>query len=192
MSSTEIVSPDYSDYRELLLKLAQDAIRYGLRHHAAPEIAVNDFPAPLRENRACFVTLQKAGELRGCIGSLEAYRPLVVDLVNNAYAAAFADPRFPPVNASELDALRFHISILNPPQPMSFASQSDLIQQLRPGIDGLILQADGRRGTFLPSVWESLPEPAEFLRHLKYKAGLPPDYWSDSVRVWRYTAESIE
>ncbi len=129
--------------------------------------------------------------MRGCIGTLEAFRPLAEDIAHNAYAAAFQDPRFPPVDASEVDGLDIHLSLLTPAEPMSFQSEQDLLVQLRPGVDGLILAEGGRRGTFLPSVWEQLPEPAQFLEHLKLKAGLPKTYWSDSIRVFRYETEGV-
>jgi AmmeMemoRadiSam system protein A len=131
------------------------------------------------------------GELRGCIGSLEAYRPLVEDVAHNAYAAAFSDPRFTPLSETELIDVEFHISVLTPAAPMHFESEADLLSQLRPGIDGLVLEDAGHRGTFLPSVWESLPDAAQFLQHLKMKAGLPADYWSDNLKVSRYTSESF-
>jgi len=117
----------------------------------------------------------------------------VQDVAHNAYAAAFSDPRFPPLAALELEleGLDLHISILSPPEPMQFVSEGDLLNQLRPGEDGLILRAGVRRGTFLPSVWESLPQPQAFLQHLKMKAGLAPDFWSDEVRVERYTTEAF-
>ncbi|HDL77837.1 MAG TPA: AmmeMemoRadiSam system protein A, partial [Lentisphaerae bacterium] len=101
------------------------------------------------------------------------------------------DPRFPPLTASELPELDLHISILSPLQPMSFSSETELLRQLRPGVDGILLADGVHQGTFLPSVWESLPDPELFLKHLKMKAGLPPDYWSDTIRAWRYTVESI-
>lgn len=179
-------------YRETLLEIARDAIRHGLAAGRAPDFDAGDVPEDLRVPGAAFVTLTLDGQLRGCIGSLQAYRPLAADISDNAYNAAFRDPRFPPLKPAELDRLHLHISILTPPEPVEFASEDDLLAQLRPGVDGLIIAAAGRRGTFLPSVWEQLPERHDFLRHLKLKAGLPPDYWSDDVAVWRYATESIE
>lgn len=123
---------------------------------------------------------------------LEAIQPLVQDIAENAFSAAFRDPRFPPLEAGELSDLSIHLSILSPAEELTFASQEDLLAQLRPGIDGLILQEGHRRGTFLPTVWDSLPTSDQFLRHLKQKAGLPPDYWSDTLKVFRYTTELIE
>jgi AmmeMemoRadiSam system protein A len=129
--------------------------------------------------------------LRGCIGTLQAFRPLVEDVAHNAYAAAFHDPRFPRLSAKEYAQLHYHISILSTPEPVKFKDEQDLLAQLRPGIDGLVLEEGLYRGTFLPQVWESLPEPKTFLRHLKQKAGLHPDYWSTTIKVQRYTVEEI-
>jgi len=177
--------------RRTLLDLARRSIASGLGQGTPLQVDPGDYPEPLRDQRATFVTLHLHGELRGCIGHLEAVQPLVRDVVENAYAAAFRDPRFPPVSHQELPALALHISILTPPEPMTFATEADLLGQIRPGIDGLILTEGQARGTFLPSVWESLAEPRDFLNHLKRKAGLPADHWSDRVRVERYTTESF-
>lgn len=143
------------------------------------------------DKRATFVTLEIGGQLRGCIGMLEAHRPLANDVAENAFSAAFRDPRFPPLSDVEFDDLEISISVLSPPEEMSFSSEKDLLDQIRPGIDGLILEEGFRKGTFLPSVWEQLSEKEAFLEHLKQKAGLPPGYWSDTLRVFRYTAEYI-
>jgi AmmeMemoRadiSam system protein A len=116
---------------------------------------------------------------------------VVTDVAENAFAAAFRDPRFPPLTQAELQGLEIHLSILTPAQPLEFSSEDELIAQLRPGVDGLILEDEGQRGTFLPSVWESLSEPASFLRNLKIKAGLSADHWSPSLQVERYTTESF-
>ncbi|MDR2379200.1 MAG: AmmeMemoRadiSam system protein A [Bifidobacteriaceae bacterium] len=141
---------------------------------------------------AAFVTLTQGGDLRGCIGSLEAHRPLGLDVQSNAIDAAFGDPRFPPLAARELERTAIEVSVLSPPVPLEFADRDDLARRLRPGVDGLILQAAGRRGTFLPQVWEQLPTPELFLSHLVRKAGLPSRYWSDEVRIWRYTVTAFE
>jgi AmmeMemoRadiSam system protein A len=177
--------------RRTLLDLARRSIAHGLDRGTPLQVDPGDYPEPLRYQRATFVTLHIHGALRGCIGHLEAVQPLVRDVVENAYAAAFRDPRFPPVSHQERPALAVHISILTPPEPMTFATEADLLAQIRPGIDGLILTEGQARGTFLPSVWESLAEPRDFLHHLKRKAGLPADHWSDRVRVERYTTESF-
>jgi len=146
----------------------------------------------LKEKRATFVTLTLNGNLRGCIGMLEACRPLVEDVAENAVSAAFHDPRFPPLSREEFDDLKISISVLSPPQEMIFSDEADLLEKIRPGIDGLILQEGFRKGTFLPSVWEELPETERFFEHLKLKAGLPAGYWSDTLCVSRYTAETIQ
>jgi len=180
------------EQQQCLLALAKNSIQHGLTTGTPLTVNLADFPEDLRVQRATFVTLQKHGQLRGCIGMLAATRPLVVDIAENAFLAAFNDPRFPPLSADELDELDIHLSILTPAESMSFSSEQDLLNQLQPNIDGLILQDGYRRGTFLPSVWEQLPEPKQFLSHLKQKAGLPSDYWSDTLKVSRYTAEIIE
>lgn len=177
--------------RRRLLDLALESIRYGLEHGRQLPVRNEDFPAELQRIGAAFVTLNINHNLRGCIGHLEAFQPLVQDVAENAFAAAFRDPRFPPLGTGELDRLEIHISLLTPAKEMTFRSEQDLLGQLQPGIDGLILQEGRRRGTFLPSVWESLREPEGFLRHLKMKAGLPANYWSDSLRVFRYFTESF-
>ncbi|MDX1698844.1 MAG: AmmeMemoRadiSam system protein A, partial [Thiohalobacterales bacterium] len=155
-----------------LLDIARESIQEGLQRGQPLTVEV-DPDSPLASPGASFVTLKLDGQLRGCIGSLEAYRPLIRDVAENAYAAAFQDPRFSPLTYPELDRLDLSLSILTPAERMTFTSQEDLLGQLQPGIDGLILQEDSRRGTFLPSVWESLPQANRFLSHLKLKAGLP-------------------
>ncbi len=177
--------------RQRLLELAKRSIQHGLQTSRPIKIDLADYPAELSERRATFVTLEINHQLRGCIGMLEAARPLAEDIAENAYSAAFKDPRFPPLEAHELDKLDIHLSILTPAEPVAFSSEQDLLTQLQPGTDGLILEEGHRRGTFLPSVWESLPEPEQFLRHLKQKAGLAPDYWSKTIRIYRYRAEII-
>lgn len=180
----------YAD-RRVLLGLAANSIRHGIDHGRAKPVDPADYSGRLREKRATFVTLKISTQLRGCIGSLAASRTLVEDVAHNAYAAAFADKRFSPMAAGEIPGLEISISVLSVPRPVTFRSEADLIAVIRPGVDGLVLEEGERRGTFLPVVWESLPSPREFLRHLKQKAGLPADYWSDSLRVERYTTESF-
>jgi hypothetical protein len=178
--------------RESLLRVARESVVHGVRSGQPVAVDLARFPSALTELRATFVTLHKHGALRGCIGVLEAVRPLVADVAHNAHAAAFSDPRFPRVVADELDALEFHISVLSPPEDFPVASPAELLRALRPGIDGLILEEGWRRATFLPSVWESLTDPREFVGHLKRKAGLDEDHWSDRLRFKRYTTVSIE
>lgn len=178
--------------RHTLLQIARESIQYGVQYGKEREITIENFSEPLCEKRASFVTLKLHNGLRGCIGTLEAYQPLVLDVSRNSYAAAFLDPRFPPVQPNEVALLSLHISILTIPELIQFSSEADLLAQLRPGVDGLILSDKGYRGTFLPSVWEELPDPIIFLKHLKMKAGLPIDYWSDSLQVFRYMTEIVE
>lgn len=170
----------------VLLRLARDAIagQFGMTVEAP------DTSAPwLQHSGATFVTLTQAGRLRGCIGSLEAHRPLWQDVRANAVAAAFRDPRFAPLTAEELPATRIEVSLLSPQQPMPFSSEADALAQLRPGVDGVVLEYGRHRGTFLPQVWEQLPTREEFLAHLKLKAGLPARFWDDAMRLSRYTVD---
>ena len=178
-------------HRQTLLALARRSIVQGLEVGRPLPVVPEEFEEPLRARRAVFVTLTTGGQLRGCIGHLEAIQPLVRDVADNAFAAAFRDPRFPPLTARELGTLRIEISVLTPATPLSFGSEAELLALIEPGRDGLILEVGAARGTFLPAVWESLPERRDFLRHLKLKAGLPPDYWSDRLRVSRYRTEAF-
>jgi len=180
------------EHKQTLLNVALASIEYSLNHDEPIIIKPEEYTPELQEPRATFVTLKINRMLRGCIGMLEAIRPLVVDVAQNAYAAAFSDPRFSAMSRAEFDLLDIQISILSPFKEIQFASQEDLISQLLVGRDGLILE-EGRyyRGTFLPSVWHSLPDPNTFLTQLKQKAGLAPDYWSETIRIYRYTTESI-
>lgn len=179
------------DNQQRLLALAKSSIQQGLQVGQPLKINLADYPAELLEPRATFVTLFINHKLRGCIGVLEAIRPLAEDIAQNAFSAAFRDSRFPALQADESKKLEIHLSLLTPAESVLFSSEQDLLAQLNPGIDGLILQEGYRRGTFLPSVWDSLPNPVEFLQHLKQKAGLPPNYWSDTIKIYRYHTESI-
>ncbi|MBT9507290.1 AmmeMemoRadiSam system protein A [Rhodoferax sp.] len=166
-----------------LLPIARAAIANALGH----DLKVDDNAAWLHEHGACFVTLTQAGELRGCIGSLEARRPLIADVKANAVAAAFHDPRFAPVCSHELDHIKVEVSLLSPMQALSFSGEADALAQLRPGIDGVVFEFERHRSTFLPQVWDQLPNARDFLEHLKRKAGLPSSFWSTEVRLHRYT-----
>jgi AmmeMemoRadiSam system protein B/AmmeMemoRadiSam system protein A len=179
------------EQKQWLKELAMASIRHGLET-GSPLTAdnfVNDKPGdmPVPDyHAAAFVTLKKDGDLRGCIGSLEAHRPLHEDVAENAFAAAFRDHRFSPINESEIDDVELSISVLTEPELLVFTSEKNLISQLRPGVDGLILTDGGYRGTFLPSVWEHYPQAETFFRHLKEKAGLPADHWSGTIKLERY------
>ncbi|MBM3504078.1 MAG: AmmeMemoRadiSam system protein B [Alphaproteobacteria bacterium] len=173
--------------QDRLLDLAEASVRHGLSTGQPPTIVVESESEALRARGAAFVTLTKHHVLRGCIGSLAAHRPLAADVVANAYSAAFKDPRFPALTAAEWPELEIDISVLSPPIAFAVASEADLLGRLRVGRDGLILQEGNTRATFLPSVWEQLPDPKVFLAHLKRKAGLAIDHWSPDLRFWRYS-----
>ena len=145
----------------------------------------------LSVRRSSFVTLRHGTELRGCCGTLDAPRPLAEDVWRNAWAAAFSDYRFSPLTAAEWPQLSLHLSLLTVPEPLTVRTEEELLALLQPSVDGLILESDSSRATFLPAVWEQLPDPALFVRQLKMKAGWPVGYWSDRVRAWRYTTESF-
>jgi AmmeMemoRadiSam system protein A len=172
--------------------VARESIEHGLAHECPLTVDPEQFSPQLREPGACFVTLRRSGHLRGCVGSLEATRPLVADVAYNAFASAFRDSRFRPLTREEAVDLEIHLAILTAPEPLPCETQADLLAELKPGIDGLILQDGPYRATFLPAVWESLEEPERFLAELKRKAGLSPDHWSGSIRFQRYRAQSIE
>lgn len=174
-----------------LLFLAAASIEHGLKHGRALAVTPADHPDELRRDGACFVTLRREGRLRGCIGSSEVKRPLVVDVADNAFASAFRDRRFKKLGKDEVEGLKLSISVLSPSMPIVFTSESDLLAGLRPGIDGLIIEDAGNRALFLPSVWRELARPSDFLQHLKVKAGLQADHWSDAFKAWRFIAEEI-
>ena len=166
----------------VLLPLARSAIasELGLEHASS-----DDYPW-LRRPGACFITLTAGDRLRGCIGTLRAHRLLLEDVRANAVAAAFRDPRFKPLAANEFSNVSVEVSVLSTLETMTVADEQDAIRQLRPGIDGVVFQYGHHSGTFLPQVWESFADPAEFLAHLRYKAGLPPDFWDSEVKLSRY------
>lgn len=177
-------------HRDEALRIAGAALLGRARRGPAP-VLPEEFPIPLRSVAASFVTLTRDGRLRGCIGSLTAHRSLADDIAANAVKAGFEDPRFPAVTEDELQDARIEIAILSRPAPVVFNGEDDLLAQLRPGRDGLILREGSRGATFLPKVWEALPAPEAFLCALKAKAGMQPDHWSTEVKAWRYVAESF-
>lgn len=178
-----------AEARTLLLELAAATIYYGFEHAAAPACERMELPAWLHEPGACFATLKQEGELRGCIGSLEARASLARDVVDNAYSAAFRDPRFSPLAPAEAGITGLEVSVLAEPELLTAASRDELLAQLQPGIDGLIIDDGHYRATFLPAVWEQLPDPESFLHHLELKAGMAGGWWH-GVRAWRYTTTS--
>jgi AmmeMemoRadiSam system protein A len=171
----------HTELGDALLILARSAIgeKFGRPATAAAHDA-------LAQPGATFVTLTQQGQLRGCIGSLEAHRALGHDVRENALAAAFRDPRFPPLAAGEFETTRVEVSLLTPAVAMTFVDETDFMAQLRPGVDGIVFQYGRHRSTFLPQVWESLPDPELFMQQLKRKAGLPPNFWHESVTIARY------
>jgi uncharacterized protein len=179
-----------SDAR-VLLDLARSSIEHGVAAGRSLEVDSQDYPAALRCPGAAFVTLHVDGELRGCTGELEAWRPLVASVAHHAYSAAFRDPRFPPLAPRELSRLDLHISVLGPLEPLDARSEAELLAALQRGQDGLLIDDGRHRATFLPAVWESIPDAPEFLRELKHKAGLAPSGWPSGMRAWRYRVEEI-
>jgi hypothetical protein len=180
------------DERATLLRVARASIEHSLRTGGSLDVDVAAFPPKLRELRATFVTLRSAnGELRGCVGELEPRRALVASVADRACAAALSDPRFPTLRADEMDALEIHVSVLLPLTPIEAQSEAELVAQLRPGVDGLLIDDGFRRATFLPAVWKSLPEPQAFLRELRRKAAMSQDVWPATLRAWRFAVEEI-
>lgn len=177
--------------RRILRKIAMDSIRHGLDSGRPLEPELKGLAPALLAPGAVFVTLKLGGNLRGCIGSFEAKHPLARDVARNAYSAAFTDFRFPPMTAAELPELELHISLLTPLVPFPVADRQDLLRKLRPGVDGLLIEDPPHRSTFLPQVWESLPEPEDFLGELLQKAGLPRGHWSATIRFHRYGVEEF-
>ncbi|MGQ9718021.1 MAG: AmmeMemoRadiSam system protein A [Anaerolineae bacterium] len=179
--------------RRYLLTLARQTITRALEGQEPPEVDLNTVSEALRRPGASFVTLTIGGELRGCIGSIEPRRPLVLDVQENAIAAAFHDPRVPPRNRRELDQTHIEISVLTVPQLLEYDGPADLLAKLRPEVDGVIIERGWHRATFLPQVWEKLPDPHEFMAHLCLKAGLSADdYRRPGLRVYTYQVEMFE
>jgi AmmeMemoRadiSam system protein A len=169
-----------------LLRLARGSIEYGFVHREPLPLDFAALPGALTEERATFTTLHLAGKLRGCCGTLEASRPLAADVAHSAFQAAFRDPRFDPLGKDEFERVSLEVSVLSPMAPMTVADEADLLGQLTPGADGLVIIEGWRRATFLPKVWDMLPEPERFLAELKLKCGLPPTYWSERLEFRRY------
>jgi uncharacterized protein len=163
--------------KKILLELARLSIERSTAGNPLPEINLESYPERLREDGASFVTLTQMGQLRGCIGALEAYQPLVQDVCEHAQAAALEDYRFPPVRKEEVPLLHIEISVLTKPQVLEYQDASDLVSKLRPGVDGVILRDGMRRSTFLPQVWEKIPIPENFLSQLCMKMGTSAGLW---------------
>lgn len=163
--------------RKLLLQIARQALEAGVKGEPLPPLHLESLPPRLRQNGSAFVTLTRRGQLRGCIGGLEAYQPLAEDVRQHAIAAALQDYRFPPVEPYELPEIQIEISRLSTPLPLEYEKPEDLPKLLRPGVDGVVLRDGLRRATFLPQVWDKIPDPMLFLDMLCQKMGAPADLW---------------
>ncbi|NOQ38926.1 MAG: AmmeMemoRadiSam system protein A [Anaerolineales bacterium] len=179
--------------KQLLLETARNAIRRELDKEEKIPLMMDEYSPKLRENGACFITIKKNGVLRGCVGSIEAVKPLIQDVRERAVAAAFQDYRFPPLTLPEFDEIRIEISRLTPPRKLNYQDPEDLVNKLRPRIDGVILRYQTHRGTFLPQVWEQLPSPELFLNRLCLKMGLDQSVWrSAKLQVETYQVEKFQ
>lgn len=179
--------------QHFLLKLARNTIIGGEKRAALSDEQIENLSPVLKEKRGCFVTLHKEGSLRGCIGYIMPMVPLYQAVAENAYNAAFSDPRFPAVIEKEIEQLHIEISVLTVPEPLPYDGAVDLLDKLQPGIDGLIIKKDYHQSTFLPQVWDQLPTKEEFLTHLCMKAGLPGDEWrKGELKVETYKAFFFE
>ena len=176
--------------QNILLETARKSIDHGLSKNERLVLDVAAHPESLQIKRASFVTLKIAGQLRGCIGQTTPLYPLVTSVCENAYSSAFCDPRFKPLTDEEFRNIHLSISVLTPVRPLEFTSEPELIEKLESGIDGLIIEKGHQRATFLPAVWESLPDAREFLQHLKHKAGLAKDEMPE--KAWHYQSYTIE
>jgi AmmeMemoRadiSam system protein A len=180
------------DEKNILLRIAREAMEYAVKGKALPPLDVQTLTPLLREVGASFVTLTIQDDLRGCIGALEAYQPLAEDVREHAIAAALQDPRFPPVSESELSRIKLEVSRLTAPQLLEYSSSEELLKKLRPHVDGVIIRDNHRRATFLPQVWEKIPDPAEFLGHLCQKMGVRAGYWREAkLQVYVYQVEEF-
>jgi AmmeMemoRadiSam system protein A len=166
-----------AEEKQILLRLAREALEIGVRGQKLPPLELNSMPLPLQEQGASFVTLTIEGNLRGCIGALEPYQSLAEDVREHAVAAALQDYRFPNVSPGELSQIEIEVSRLTIPVPLEYSTPEDLLSKLQPGIDGVLLRDGSRRATFLPQVWEKISDPAEFLDNLCYKMGASSDLW---------------
>ena len=188
---------NHHEQGKILLQIARRSIKRALEADARTGVKINNLKEGavekaagwLSELGATFITLTQNGRLRGCIGSLQAHQSLYENVSDNAVSAALHDTRFPPLKAAELASINVEVSLLSALQPLAFASEEEALEQLRPGIDGVMLEYGVYRSTFLPQVWESLSQPRKFLAQLKVKAGLYPDFWDDAIQLSRYTVQ---
>ncbi len=178
--------------QKILLSIARDAVERSVRRQKLTDISSSELSPPLKAEGASFVTLTKVGILRGCIGTLEAYQPLAKDVQEHAVAAALQDPRFPVVQPQECSTIEIEVSVLTPKERLMYEGSQDLIEKIRPGIDGVVLQDGFRKATFLPQVWEKLPSPEEFLTHLCMKMGVNGNFWREKpLSVFLYQVQEF-
>ncbi|NQT84077.1 AmmeMemoRadiSam system protein A [bacterium] len=178
---------------KFLLGLARKTIEEVVIDGNMPEIDASGLSNRLTELKGCFVTLKEKGQLRGCIGHIFPNEPLYKAVMDNARSAAISDPRFPPVQSEELAEIEIEVSVLTVPQPLDFESPDDLLNKLRPDVDGVVLRIGRRQSTFLPQVWEQLPDKERFLAHLTAKAGLPPRMWKEpGTAILTYQVEAFK
>lgn len=178
--------------RVALLRIARQALEEGVKGELLSPLDFSSLPATLQAEGASFVTLTRKGELRGCIGALEAHQALAEDVREHAMAAALQDYRFPPVSPDELPEIDIEISRLTPTQALEYDTPEELLKRLRPCVDGVVLKYGGRRATFLPQVWEKIPDPAVFLCYLCQKMGASPDLWQHKkLEVFTYEVEEF-
>ncbi len=173
----------------VLFRESVKALIYYFQHGTAPKLSAANFSEDFLRPAATFVTLERGGSLRGCVGSLQAHRPLIGDIVHNSLAAAFSDKRFQPLSVPELDGLLISYSILGEPRKRDFKNEQALLDLLVPYEDGLIIEDGEHRSVYLPQVWEQIPDKTAFLKQLKLKAGLQADHWSDNFKAWTYSAD---
>lgn len=179
--------------KQTLLRMAREALQQGVAGQDLPALDLQSLTPTLRAQGASFITLTISGDLRGCIGALEPYQPLAQDVREHAVAAALEDPRFPPVSGEEIGRIKIEISRLTLPKELAYTNAEDLLGKLRPHVDGVILRDGFRRATFLPQVWEKIPDKAQFLDNLCYKMGASPDTWrSKHVEVLTYQVEEFQ
>lgn len=178
--------------QEILIRIAREAIEKAVRGDSPQKLDIDALPTSLQEHGASFVTLTINGRLRGCIGTLEAHQPLANDVQEHAIAAALHDFRFPPVRPEELSRIAIEVSVLSPNRPFQYEGSKELVEKLQPQIDGVILQDGFRKATFLPQVWDQLPDPAEFLTHLCVKMGAAGDLWRKKpLQVFTYQVQEF-
>lgn len=178
--------------QNILLNIAREALIHAVHGHLLPDVDLDTLPPSLSQDGASFVTLTISGRLRGCIGTLEAYQPLAQDVQEHAVAAGLYDPRFPQVTPDEIPEISIEVSVLTPRQPLSYEKPQELLEKIKVGVDGVVFVDGYRKATFLPQVWDKLPEPAQFFSHLCLKMGSPADLWREKkLDVYTYQVQEF-